>query len=160
MKTPSSRHSGRQRRRTRTSGSEPEKDAFLGILRTADLLQSELNQLLKAEDLSHPLYNVLRILRGAGAEGLPCSEISARLVTRDPDVTRLVDRLEKRRLVRRARNPDDRRVVRVRITEAGLEMLAGLDRPVADLHVKQLGHLGPDRLHRLTSILEAARRRA
>lgn len=138
---------------------EPEREAFLGILRTAELLDWELGQILKERGLSGPLYNVLRILRGAGSEGLPCSEIAARMLNRDPDITRLVDRLERRRLVRRVRGPDDRRVVRVASTEAGLTLLSELDEPVTALHKHQLGHVGKRRLDELVALLEVARRR-
>src|SRR5579872_5783638 len=86
----------------------PEERAFLDLLRTTDMLSRSLSQVLKAEDLSATQYNVLRILRGA-PEGLPCGEIASRMITRDPDVTRLLDRLEKRELISRCRETEDRR---------------------------------------------------
>src|SRR5579872_6124525 len=134
----------------------PEEDAFLDLLRTCDLLSRGPAQLLKAEDLSSTQYNVLRILRGT-PEGLPCGEIACRMITRDPDVTRLLDRLEKRGLISRCRETADRRTVMARITPEGLKLLARLDAPVQSGHQKQLGHLGQKRLRELTELLQAAR---
>src|SRR5215467_1959891 len=90
--------------------SHPEEEAFLDLLRTTDLLSRGPAQVIKAEDLSATQYNVLRILRGA-PEGLACGEIGNRMITRDPDITRLLDRLEKRGLISRARDTKDRRMV-------------------------------------------------
>ena len=100
---------------------------LLSLLRTTDLISRPLEELLRPAELSHTTYNVLRILCGAGATGLPCREIGARLVTREPDVTRLLDRLEKRQLLTRSRDAGDRRVVTIRITEAGIRLLDELD---------------------------------
>src|SRR5207245_10164892 len=97
-----------------------ENEVFLNLLRTADALLRDVEQILKAVELSHTQYNVLRILRGAGRQGLACQEIGERMLTRDPDITRLLDRLEARALVSRARGRADRRVVQTRITPAGL----------------------------------------
>ncbi len=113
-------------------------------------------QVLKAGQLSATQYNVLRILRGT-PEGLPCGEIGARMITRDPDITRLLDRLEARQLISRCRETEDRRMVMARITPEGLDLLAGLDEPVVEAHLRQLGHLGKNRLKTLTELLEAAR---
>ena len=113
---------------------------------------------LKAEDLSTTQYNVLRILRGA-PEGLPCGEIASRMITRDPDVTRLLDRMEKRGLISRARESRDRRMVLARITPEGLKLVDRLDEPVQHIHRRQLGHLGKDRLQALGELLTAARAR-
>src|ERR1700730_6110717 len=118
----------------------PEEAAFLDLLRTTDLLSRGLVRLLKDEDISSTQYNVLRILRGA-PDGLPCGEIASRMITRDPDVTRLLDRLEKRELISRSRETRDRRTVIARITPDGLKLLARLDGPVEEGHRKQLGHL-------------------
>jgi DNA-binding MarR family transcriptional regulator len=130
--------------------------AYLDLLRTTELLSRPLAELLKVEELSSPQYNVLRILRGA-PEGLTCGEIANRMVTHDPDITRLLDRLEKRKLVRRSRDARDRRVVVTRIAPAGLEVLDRLDEPVQEAHRKLLGHLGRSRLRTLGSLLEACR---
>jgi DNA-binding MarR family transcriptional regulator len=134
-----------------------EEELFLNLVRTADLLQRKGAELFKSADLSPNQYNVLRILRGAGAEGLACGEVGDRMVTRDPDITRLLDRLEKRDLVRRAREKGDRRVVTARITAAGLELLRKLDEPVAEWHRTQLGHLDPKQQETLIRLLETAR---
>src|SRR5262245_1014357 len=98
----------------------PEQEAMLNVMRTADRLAGEIDQVFKPSGLSATQYNVLRILRGAGESGLPCGEIAQRMITRDPDVTRLLDRLEKRKLISRCREEKDRRVVCARITNAGL----------------------------------------
>jgi len=134
----------------------PEEAAFLDLLRTCDLLSRRPAQVLKAEDLSSTQYNVLRILRGA-PDGLPCGEIANRMITRDPDITRLLDRLEKRGLISRCRETKDRRMVMARITADGLKLLARLDEPVEEAHRRQLGHLGKDQLRALAELLGAAR---
>src|SRR5438132_13314751 len=144
--------SGNKRRRATC----PEEAAFLDLLRTTDLLSRGLVQVLKIQDLSATQYNVLRILRGSPA-GLPCGEIANRMITRDPDITRLLDRLERRGLISRCRETKDRRMVMARITPDGLKLLARLDEPVGDAHRKQLGHLGRERLRALTELLHAAR---
>ena len=137
----------------------PEEAAFLDLLRTTDMLSRGLIQVLKTEDLSATQYNVLRILRGA-PDGLPCGEIANRMITRDPDITRLLDRLEKRGLISRCRETKDRRTVMARITPEGLKLLARLDEPVQAAHRKQLGHLGRERLRALAELLSMARRPA
>jgi DNA-binding MarR family transcriptional regulator len=133
-----------------------EEAAFLDLLRTTDMLSRGLVAILKPEDLSSTQYNVLRILRGA-PEGLPCGEIAKRMITRDPDITRLLDRLEKRGLISRSREARDRRTVMARITGAGLKLLARFDEPIQEAHRKQLGHLGRERLRLLTDLLREAR---
>jgi DNA-binding MarR family transcriptional regulator len=145
-------HSGRNGRRVGNA----EEAAFLDLLRTCDRLTRGVVGVLKPADLSPTQYNVLRILRGA-TEGLPCGEIASRMITRDPDITRLLDRLEKRGLISRCRETKDRRMVLTRIAPEGLEILAQLDGPVQEAHRKQLGHLGPERLRKLTELLRAAR---
>src|ERR1700688_4649674 len=140
---------------TRLVGS-PEEAAFLDLLRTTDMLSRGLVKVLRAEDLSSTQYNVLRILRGT-PEGLPCGEIANRMITRDPDVTRLLDRLEKRGLISRWRETADRRMVMARITEDGLKLLDRLDEPVQVTHRRQLGHLGQERLQALAELLRVAR---
>ena len=134
----------------------PEESAFLELLRTTDMLSRPFAQLLKSEELSSTQYNVLRILRGA-PEGLPCGEIGNRMITRDPDITRLLDRLEKRELVSRCREVKDRRMVLTRITDKGLELLERLDGPVQETHRAQLGHLGREGLQALVDLVRKAR---
>src|SRR6201997_4659034 len=126
---------------TKKARGAPEEAAFLDLLRTCDLLSRGPAQFLKSEDLSPTQYNVLRILRGAPPAGLPCGEIGSRMIARDPDITRLLDRLEKRSLISRCRESKDRRLVLTRITPEGLELLARLDEPVRAQHRSQLGHL-------------------
>src|SRR6476660_6078934 len=103
------------------------QEALLGIFRTADLLHREINRLIEPHGISGQQYNVLRILRGAGEKGLPTLGVAARLVEQTPGITRLLDRLEKKKLIRRRRCADDRRQVLCEITPAGLDLLAGLD---------------------------------
>jgi DNA-binding MarR family transcriptional regulator len=135
----------------------PEEVAYLELVRTTDALSRRLVQALKTEDLSATQYNVLRILRGA-SEGLTCGEIGNRMITRDPDITRLLDRLERRNLITRSREQKDRRVVLTRITPEGLDALARLDKPVQDAHRAQLGHIGRERLALLSELLIACRK--
>ncbi|MCZ2149197.1 MAG: MarR family transcriptional regulator [Bryobacterales bacterium] len=137
-----------------------EEEAFLNLLRTADALQRAHAAVLDSQQLSDAQYNVLRILRGAGPDGLPCGEIAGRMITRDPDITRLLDRLEKRGLTQRSRDSKDRRVVTARITAAGLEVLSALDGPVLETSKRTLGHLGARDLKLLIDLLEHARERA
>ena len=136
-----------------------EEAAFLDLLRTTDVLSRRLVHVLKTEDLSATQYNVLRILRGA-PEGLACGEIGSRMITRDPDVTRLLDRLERRGLISRWRETKDRRTVMARITPEGLTLLSRLDEPVQAAHRKQLGHLGRERLRTLVKLLSLLRNHA
>ena len=135
----------------------PEQAAFITLLRTAEELQASNAEFLKAYDLSPTQYNALRILRGAGDDGLPCSEVGQRMINKDPDITRLLSRLEKRRYVTRSRDENDRRVNLARITPAGLEILRRLDRPTEQFLSKLLGHMGAQRLRNLAELLEAAR---
>src|SRR6266516_6734980 len=135
-----------------------EEEVFLDLLRTTDLLGRRVATVLKADDLSGNQYNVLRILRGS-PDGLICGEIASRMITRDPDITRLLDRLEKRNLISRCRETKDRRMVMARITPDGLKLLGRLDEPVQEMHRKQLGHLGAVRLKELEDLLVAAQAR-
>jgi len=134
-----------------------EQEALLNVLRTADVLMQRLAAVLKPFKLSHSQYNVLRILRGAGPEGLACQEVAERMISRDPDITRLLDRLEARGWVTRAREQKDRRIVTARITPEGLRVLEQLDGPVEEVDRRQLEHLGERRLRSLIQLLEAAR---
>lgn len=136
----------------------PEERVFVSLLRTADALSRAGETLLKPHGLSATQYNTLRILRGAGDDGLACSEVGERLISRDPDITRLLDRMESRGLIARARKSQDRRVVKTRITEAGLRLLSEVDRPVQELHRRQLGHLAAREIQQLSNLLERARK--
>jgi DNA-binding MarR family transcriptional regulator len=130
---------------------------FLNLVRTTEALARGERELLKAHDLSFAQYNVLRILRGAGHDGLSCGEISERMVKRDPDVTRLLDRLVGRGWVVRDRRSEDRRVVVARITDEGRALLGAVDGPIADLHRDQTAHMDPQELERLVTLLERLR---
>ncbi len=134
-----------------------EEEAFLNLLRTADALTQKEEGLLDGYELSHSQYNVLRILRGAGNDGLPCGEIANRMITRDPDITRLLDRLERRGLAQRSRESKDRRVVTARITQTGLDLLASMDEPMVETMKGLLAHLGSKELKTLIELLERAR---
>jgi DNA-binding MarR family transcriptional regulator len=134
-----------------------ESEVFLNLVRTADVLQRWEVDLLKPYDLTASQYNILRILRGAGTDGHRCAEIGARMISRDPDITRLLDRLEKRGLVRRARDAGDRRVVTTRITDAGMVLLATLDDPIESTQRKLLEHMTRADLDKLNRLLETAR---
>jgi DNA-binding MarR family transcriptional regulator len=114
-------------------------------------------ELFKDHDLSLAQYNVLRILRGAGPAGATCSDVAGSLIRHDPDVTRLLDRLDARGLIERGRDSKDRRIVRTKITKTGTALLAELDEPVAALHARQLGHVSDKRLDELVALLDEAR---
>src|SRR3984893_7302494 len=137
-----------------------EEQVFVNLLRTADALARGGEALLKPTGLSATQYNVLRILRGAGAEGLACREVGCRMISRDPDITRLLDRMESRGLIARARGDGDRRVVKTRITAEGLHVLEELDAPVQEMHRRQLHHLPAKELRHLSRLLERARLQA
>jgi DNA-binding MarR family transcriptional regulator len=134
-----------------------EQEAFMSLQRNADWLMRDLEEILKDETLSPAQYNVLRILRTAGPAGMACHEIGERMITRDPDMTRLLDKLEDRDLIVRARERQDRRVIRIRVSQAGLKLLKDLDEPVRSLHRRQLGHLDEKRLRLLVRLLESVR---
>lgn len=135
----------------------PSQEAFLDILRTGALLEHSAVEGLKPHGLTLTQYNVLRILRGAGPEGLCRNEVGARMIKPVPDVTRLLDRLEASGLVARRRSDTDRRYVTARITERGLALLAELDEPILRLHEDQLGHMANPRLEQLAELLREAR---
>jgi MarR family transcriptional regulator, organic hydroperoxide resistance regulator len=131
-----------------------EARVFVALLIAADRLSQQAEQLMKEHSLTGTQYNVLRILRGAEPAGLPCNRISDRMISHDPDMTRLLDRMEKRGLITRERQADDRRVVRTRITAAGLDILKKLDAPVQELHRRQFRNLAAARLKSLATALE------
>jgi DNA-binding MarR family transcriptional regulator len=135
----------------------PEQEAFLNLWRTYDRLRALEDELFARFELTPQQYNVLRLLRAVHPGGLPTLVLADRLVSRAPDITRILDKLEQRGLVTRDRPPDNRRVVRVGITEAGLALLREIAGPLRECHTRQLGHLAPDDLQRLTELLRAAR---
>lgn len=130
---------------------------FISLQKTADALGLQAEQLLKPRGLTATQYNVLRILRGAAPQGLPCSAIAERMISHDPDMTRLLDRMERRRLISRERQTEDRRVVKTCITPAGLALLKDLDQPVRELHKCQFRHMPAARLKLLAKLLEDVR---
>jgi DNA-binding MarR family transcriptional regulator len=134
-----------------------QEQVSLSLIRTADGLTRKAEALFKPAGLSGAQYNVLRILRGAGEDGLACHEIGERLISRDPDITRLLDRMESRGLIARARELKDRRVVKTRITAEGLRVLGELDKPIRELHRKQFQHLPENQLRKLLRLLEQTR---
>ena len=133
----------------------PEQEVLLAIRLAAARTFEPWELFLKdTAGLTLNQYNVLRILRGSAPRRLPCGEISARMVTRDPDITRLVDRLARRGLVTRSRSRQDRRVVEIGITAKGQEALHALDDDVRRFPKAVLGHLSPKRLEQLRALLE------
>jgi len=134
-----------------------EQEAYLALMRTADSLQTEMEAFLKDFGLTGTQYNALRILRGAGAEGLPCSEISERMITHDSDITRLLNRLEGRGFVERTRDKHDRRVIYGKITNAGLKLLREIDAPIEKHGRDMLRHVGLGKLKQLIDLLELVR---
>jgi DNA-binding MarR family transcriptional regulator len=137
-----------------------EARVFVSVIRTADAFARGGEAVLKPAGLSGTLYNVLRILRGAGEGGLACREIGDRLISRDPDITRLLDRMESRGWIARSRETKDRRVVKTRITADGSRILHNLDEPVQNLHRKQLRGLSGKQLRQLLLLLEQVRAQA
>jgi DNA-binding MarR family transcriptional regulator len=134
-----------------------EEEALLSIARTAALVEHAGSEAFKPFKLTITQYNVLRILRGAGDEGLCRNEVGERLVTKVPDVTRLLDRMEAAGLIVRQRGGQDRRFVATRITDKGLKLLERIDRELPAIHARQIGHVSQRRLRELISILEEVR---
>jgi DNA-binding MarR family transcriptional regulator len=133
------------------------ENAFLSLVRAAGGMLRGVEVLLNRHGLTTAQYNVLRILRGAGEHGACGREIAGKLITAEPDIARLLDRMEKHGLISRRRDAQDRRFVTTRITPSGLAILAALDGPVAELHRRQLGSLSGAELKRLTVVTEKLR---
>jgi DNA-binding MarR family transcriptional regulator len=150
----------RAQRRKKISTESLEQVTFLNLTRLQDCVQRELARLLDQYQLTVPQYNVLCVLGEVRGKGLPCLEVAKRLITRMPDVSRLVDRLAAAGLVERSRREEDRRVVLIRIKVVGRNRLKRLHRPVLDLYKRLLGHLGSRNLHELNRLLIEARRGA
>jgi DNA-binding MarR family transcriptional regulator len=134
--------------------SVPEQEAYLNLVRTHALLSDAVAELFKQHQLSQPLYNVLKVVARVG---MPSQSIAQYMVARDPDITRLVDRLQKDQLIDRERDEQDRRVVRVRVTQSGLAIIQKLDPLIWQLHQQQLGHLSQKKLELLNQLLVEAR---
>ena len=136
----------------------PSEDrAFIALQKAADKLALQAEQLLKSNGLTGAQYNVLRILRGAEPKGATCSQIAERMINHDPDITRLLDRMETRGFITRDRIKEDRRVVMVRITAAGLELVSRIDRPLRAFLKARVGKLGQPALAELIGHLEQIR---
>jgi DNA-binding MarR family transcriptional regulator len=134
-----------------------EEEVFLNVQRTADALMQELLDVLRPFGISATQYNVLRILRSAGDRGITCKEIAARMITRDPDITRLLDRLERRKLLTRSRAKQDRRFVAIHISPEGLSLLRELDEPIGQKQVDLMRHVNQERLPLAIDLLEQLR---
>ena len=132
------------------------QEAVLAILRTADILKRRW-RVAEEFGVTGQQYNVLRILRGAGAAGATCKDIGSRMIARDPDITRLMDRLERRRLITRGRAREDRRFVATRLTKAGLELVNSLDRPIEQTHQELMKQMTAKKLGQLVRLLETLR---
>jgi DNA-binding MarR family transcriptional regulator len=143
--------------RSKPSPPPLEVRVFVALLRTADSLGQDAEQLVKSAGLTGAQYNVLRILRGSAPCGLPCSGIGDRMISHDSDITRLLDRMEKRGLISRERQTDDRRVIKTRVTSQGLDLLKTLDQPIRELHKRQFRHMSIARLKMLAGLLEELR---
>lgn len=132
-------------------------EALLSVLRTAAVLEHQLTETLKPHGITHTQYNVLRILRGAGAEGLCGREIAERMVSRVPDVSRLLDRMEEAELISRERDPGDRRHVTARITRKGLAILEQATPQLEVVESARVGRIPTGRLQQLIEVLSAVR---
>jgi DNA-binding MarR family transcriptional regulator len=139
----------------RDSGSpdSPEQETYRLLIRTASRLEAELNRVFRPYDLTGATYNILRVLERAGGEGRSCGDIAQQLIAEVPDMTRLLDRLERLGYVVRERSRVDRRMVKVSVTEKGLEAVRSLEEPVKECHRKQLGHIKPEKLEQLHQVL-------
>jgi DNA-binding MarR family transcriptional regulator len=136
----------------------PEQEVFLSLWRTYDRLRALEDELFGRFDLTPQQYNVLRVLRAEHPGTLATLALATRLVSRAPDITRMLDKLEQRGLIDRERPAENRRVVRVGVTAAGLALLGDIAGPLRDCHARQLGHLPAADLKRLSDLLRAARR--
>ena len=134
-----------------------EAEAYLNLIRTNEVASRSVNDLFKQHGLTQVLYNVLRIVRGGGESGVTCTQIGERMVTRVPDVTRLVDRLVKMKLVTRVRNENDRRVVELFLTKKGAALLKKIDRPLKKLQENNFAHMTKSDLDTLIHLLTKAR---
>jgi DNA-binding MarR family transcriptional regulator len=145
------------RRPTQAKYDSLEQEAFLNLWRTYDRLRELEDSLFARYEISAQQYNALRLLRDARPAKLPTLTLGSRLISRAPDMTRLLDRLEARQLIERHRKPDNRRVVEVGITQQGLALLDELAQLVRDCHERQLAHLSASELKALIALLKGAR---
>lgn len=130
---------------------------FLSLWRTYDRLRMLEDELFARFDLTPQQYNALRLLKAEHPAALPTLTLANRLVSRAPDITRLLDKLEQRGLIERERLADNRRVVHVRLTDSGMALLEELNEPLRNCHARQLGHLSSGQLKQLVELLRQAR---
>ncbi|QDS88589.1 Transcriptional regulator SlyA [Rosistilla ulvae] len=136
----------------------PEQEVFLHLWRTYDCLKAVEEQLFAQHDLSAQQYNALRLLQQVAPDGMQTMELGRRLISRAPDTTRMLDRLQKRGLIQRTRRVENRRVVEIGLTEQGHALLASMADAVLEMHRQQLGHLDSAQRHQLIDLLKSARR--
>jgi DNA-binding MarR family transcriptional regulator len=141
----------------KTAFDSPEQEVFLNLWRTYDRLRALEDELFGRYELTPQQYNALRLLRAEHPDGLPTLALASRLVSRAPDITRMLDKLERRGLIARVRPAENRRVVRVAVSDAGLALLKELAGPLRDCHARQLGHLTDEQRRELVELLRAAR---
>ena len=135
----------------------PQQEVYLNLWRTYDRLRALEDELFASQGLTAQQYNALRLLRSAYPGKVPTLTLGAKLISRAPDITRLLDKLHERGLVERERPADNRRVVNVGITAAGIALLEELASVVNDCHASQLGHLKPEEMATLVELLRRAR---
>ena len=140
--------------------SSPEEEALLNLLRTSDSLQRVFQRSIRKFGVTSTQYNVLRILRGAQPRGLTCAAIGNRMITAEPDITRLLTRLKTLKLIRQHRDRSDRRVVWTQISEGGLDLLKSMDPLVEKLPKELIGHLSASEVAELIRLLELARQKS
>jgi DNA-binding MarR family transcriptional regulator len=139
--------------------SSTEEEAFLNLLRTADCLDRAMQKVCRAWGVTGTQYNVLRILRGAGPHGLTCSAIGDRMITAEPDITRLLSRLKAQKLIRQRRDREDRRVVWTQISESGVALLRRMDAAIQRGPKDFLGHMSERDVSEMIRLMELARKR-
>ena len=137
-----------------------EEEVLLNLLRSCDSLNRAVQRSTRGYGITTTQYNVLRILRGAQPDGLNCAAIGQRMITAEPDITRLLNRLKTMRLIRQHRDRQDRRVVWTQIAEGGIELLERMDPAISRLPSELLGHMAPQELATLNQLLELARVRS
>lgn len=134
-----------------------EQEVFLNLWRTYDRLRAFEDQLFSGFDLTPQQYNVLRLLEAESPQSIPTLTLAQRLVSRAPDITRMLDKLEEKQWIERERHAENRRVVQIRITSAGRRLLSRIREPLQECHHQQLGHLSKDELQQLRELLRKAR---
>ncbi len=134
-----------------------EEEAILNVMRTSDCLERTFQHKTREWGLTPTQYNVLRILRGAQPDGLPCAAIGKRMIAMEPDITRILRRLKLLKLIRQHRDRQDRRVIMTQISEPGLDLLRAMDGVIQKVPLELLGHIGRGELGEMIRLLESAR---